>query len=87
MDNIYSSLDKLIGELVDSLNLPKAVTIAINYLFELDPKLRDVASTIESMANGDINIFVDTITSISNGAFFDLKEIKNIEMNDSSISV
>lgn len=87
MNNIYSALDKLMGEPITTLTLPKAVAIARNYLFELDPKLKDVASMIESMSNEDINTFIDTITTLSNGDFFDLKPIKNIEMYDPSISI
>lgn len=79
MDNIYSTLDKLMGYSVDAESLPNAVGISRNYLFELEPKLKDVVSMIESMSNENINTFVDIVTSLSDGVFFDLKQIENIE--------
>ena len=79
MDNIYSALDKLMGYSVDTVSLPNAVEISRNYLFELDPKLKDVASMIDSLSNEDINTFVDIVISLSNGVFYDLKQIENIE--------
>ena len=69
----------LIGYSVDTVSLPNAVEISRNYLFELDPKLKDVASMIDSLSNEDINTFVDIVISLSNGVFYDLKQIENIE--------
>lgn len=87
MDNIYSALDKLMGYSIDAESLPNAVAISRKYLFELDPKLKDVASMIESMSSENLNIFVDTIVSISQGIFYDFKTIENIEKYDSKIEM
>ena len=87
MDKIYSALDQLMGEPIDTLSLPKAVTVARNYLFELDPKLKDIASFIESLNKEQLDAFIDTIISASNGAYFDLKPIDDIELYQEKIMV
>jgi len=87
MDKIYSALDQLMGEPIDTLSLPKAVSVARNYLFELDPKLKDIASFIESLNKEQLDAFIDTIISASNGAFFDLKPIDDIELYQEKIMV
>ena len=66
----------LIGYSVDTVSLPNAVEISRNYLFELDPKLKDIVSMIGSLSNEDINTFVDIVISLLNGVFY---EIENIE--------
>lgn len=87
MDNIYSALDNLLGEPVDTTTLPKAISIARNYLFETNPKIKDIASMIESMSNDNIDTFIDTIVSIANGTFYDLNKIGNIDKYELSIDL
>lgn len=87
MDKIYSTLDQLMGEPIDNLSLPKAVSVARNYLFELNPKLKDIASFIETLNKEQLNVFVDIIISASNGAFFDLNPIDDIELYQEKVMI
>ena len=87
MDNIYYTLDKFMGEAVDSSSLPSAVGIVRNYLFEKDPNLRDVASLINSLPNENIETFIKMLNDLSNGNFYDISEIEDIEKYDNSITI
>lgn len=79
MDKIYSALDTLLGEPVDEVSLPSAVAVARNFLFENDPKLKKIASFIETLDNEQLDVFIDTVIDISNGSSFDLKPITDVD--------
>ena len=87
MDNIYNALDKFMGEPIDNDALPKAIGIVRNYLFETDPKLKNIASMIQSLPKKDIDTLIDMIIDISNGAFFDMSPIDDLKSYDYSVSI
>ena len=87
MDNIYYALDRFMGEAVDSSSLPSAVGIVRNYLFEKDPNLKDIASLINSLPNENIETFIKMLNDLSNGNFYDISKIENLEQYDNSISI
>ncbi len=87
MDNIYNALDRFMGEPIDNDALPKAIGIVRNYLFETDPKLRNIATMIQSLPKTNIDTFVDMIIDISNGAFFDMSPIDDLKNYDHFVSI
>ena len=87
MDNIYYALDKFMGEAVDSSSLPSAVGIVRNYLFEKDPNLKEIASLINSLPNENIETFIKMLNDLSNGNFYDISKIEDIEKYDNSITI
>ena len=87
MDNIYYALDKFMVEAVDSSSLPSAVGIVRNYLFEKDPNLKDIASLINSLPDKNIETFIKMLNDLSNGNFYDISEIEDIEKYDNSITI
>ena len=87
MDNIYNALDKFMGEPVDNDTLPKAIGIVRSYLFETNPKLKNIASMIQALPKSDINTLVDMIIDISNGYFFDMNPIDDLKIHDYSVSI
>ena len=87
MDNIYYTLDKFMGEAVDSSSLPSAVGIVRNYLFEKNPNLKDIASLINSLPNENIETFIKMLNDLSNGNFYDISKIEDIKKYDNSITI
>ena len=53
-------------------------------MFEKDPNLKDIASLINSLPDKNIETFIKILNDLSNGNFYDISKIEDIEQYDNS---
>ncbi len=53
-------------------------------MFEKDPNLKDIASLINSLPDKNIETFIKMLNDLSNGNFYDISKIEDIEQYDNS---
>ena len=53
-------------------------------MFEKDLNLKDIASLINSLPNENIKTFIKMLNDLSNGNFYDISKIEDIEQYDNS---
>ena len=56
-------------------------------MFEKDPNLKDIASLINSLPDKNIETFIKMLNDLSNGNFYDISKIEDIEKYDNSITI
>lgn len=53
-------------------------------MFEKDPNLKDIASLINLLPDKNIETFIKMLNDLSNGNFYDISKIEDIEQYDNS---